>query len=141
MKTKNQIVEILNKFFTPTCIASMNKDGEYSLIDTFEIIANEILQPETKELTAEEIKHKINQIICRYLQDHTYKTPQATEALFDLISLAITQQKEPLPRQMIRDIAVIYENYLQEWHLTDRDIVLLHALYAKIYDYIDQKQK
>jgi hypothetical protein len=51
------------------------------------------------------------------------------------------QQKEPLPRQMIRDIAVIYENYLQEWHLTDRDIVLLHALYAKIYDYIDQKQK
>jgi hypothetical protein len=60
MKTKNQIVEILNKFFTPTCIASMNKDGEYSLIDTFEIIADEILQPVTKELTASDIfRYKI----------------------------------------------------------------------------------
>jgi hypothetical protein len=52
------------------------------------------------------------------------------------------KQKEPLPRQMIRDIAVIYENFLKDNDISKgtESILCLHALYAKIYDYIDQKQ-
>jgi hypothetical protein len=35
--------------------------------------------------TKEEVKHEINQIICRYLQDNDYKTPKATDDLFELV--------------------------------------------------------
>ena len=43
--------------------------------------------------TAGEIKHKINQIICRYHQDNDYKTDKATEDLFELINVSQFQEQ------------------------------------------------
>jgi hypothetical protein len=52
MKTKNQIVEILNKY---NLLIDENT-GQCAISDSdFDRIADEILQPETKELTAEDI--------------------------------------------------------------------------------------
>jgi hypothetical protein len=96
MKTKNQIVEILNKFFTPTCIASMNKDGEYSLIDTFEIIADELLQPVIKQLTAG-LYQKCAECGNDYAKE-VHCRECGNNFPFDA-----TQHKETLPEQQVTD--------------------------------------
>lgn len=44
--------------------------------------------------TAEEIKHKINQIICRYHSDNDYKTPKAVSDIFALME---EYRREGLP--------------------------------------------
>ena len=56
-------------------------------------------EPE-KHKTAEEIKHKINQIICRYFQDGTYKTNTATEDLYNLLNKSTSQPEKVTDEQI-----------------------------------------
>ena len=57
-------------------------------------------EPQTSK-TAEEIKHKINQIICRYHQDQDYKTPKATNDIFELF-----EEYRNQPQAEVREILI-----------------------------------
>lgn len=62
-------------------IDCVNKSAELKK----EISALESSMEQSKGLTADGIKHKINKIICRYYQYEDYKTNEATDDLFNLI--------------------------------------------------------
>jgi hypothetical protein len=84
MKTKNQIVEILNKY---NLLIDENT-GQCAISDSdFDRIADEILQQVTKDLTAEEIPYKVNQDVRKVLLSITLNGYDVVCAESDIIKI------------------------------------------------------
>lgn len=67
---------------------------KHNIGSTTDFKVESIEQPQP-EKTVEEIRHKINQIICRYHHDNDYKTKQAENDLFNLLQFKSQSLPQP----------------------------------------------